>query len=285
MDEYTAVIGITANAQDLENVSKKQDEIYTNFTQKGVSYITPYMNDALDDIAGVVNDPTKHEAVKKTNLFEQMKEGADTTSKALNELAKALNEGNKIQKDLVKATHNMGANIFGSVLAVATEITQGNKINSINARTGAIVGETQIKKNIQQEEFYQFQNNGRPGIVDSKGNPIKPVEATAKANAESAITNHFNNTGKVGDEQIKDSQDNPIVPNVASAKANAERWQDDDRMNRFDHGSLLDRVGSSSDDMLKEGGNLIDEALSFFNKIDVNELDNLVQNDKEFTNA
>lgn len=269
-DTQEYFVSLTATQKEIDEANKLDEGAYANYSQKGSAYLPNYNRSPLDDIGWQLNQPQDKSTPKSTNLFEQMKNGSDTLSKAFIELAKVQHNQNKILERQAQATENMGLSLLQGILTVATELTKGNKYNSVLSKINNTVAKTQVQKNIEQAKYYNFMNDGKPELVDSQGNPIKPLEATAKANAENAISNHFNNTGELNNSQVIDSSGKKVIPLEATARSNAENAISKSLDNRMPYGDLVD-----NDDFLTDSDNIMNKVVQDLLNVDITKIDDI----------
>lgn len=194
-------IAVKANIEDLqEDITKVNEDIqqtWGNFNQVGQGYVSPTYN------LGAISNPiigtsfvpsSPHESPVGNGLLPTLKNNANTVSKAVHDIAKALEDSNKINSRSVQSLENMGNNITMAIGAITQILGMGNQLKDISNKLFNAHGNVQTSKNLKQIEDLDFKAQGRPTLVDSQGNPIVPREAQATHNAEKALETKVGNS-------------------------------------------------------------------------------------------
>ncbi len=268
---------------DIDKISNNVNNVYSNINTKGNSHqIVDYARHALDTALQIGTAPTPNQSSGGNGLLDSMKNNSNALAKSMSDLANVTHTGNIIAGQTVSAIENMGSNLTSTLSHIANVLNVGNRFKDIDNQLRNFHNNIQTQKNNMVMDKLDFEMHGYTGLVDSKGNPIKPREARAKKDAENAEHTKFLN---VGDENLKDTNDERIIPNKAQALKDAEQGIEEKRMNSVDQSSILSGIAKVSDSMFDSGDNLIKQCLDFFVDVDSDKLDNLLKDDKEFANG
>lgn len=224
---------------DPKNLPQNEDNIaienrinaaYAPYNQNGASAYEPTVQDYLDQLIThapieIVAPPTTPPSSNGgSNLLDNLKNNTNATTKALNDIAKVLHESNKVSEKNVQAIQTMGANIKNVLGGVAQVLAMSNNLKDVSNQIQNHHSRYQTAKNIKQIDQLDFEKNGRPELVDSHGNHIVPREGKARYHTEKAI--------------------------------------DEEKMNKFNWGNLLDGVEQEGNVVIDEGTDLLNQVIN-----------------------
>lgn len=227
---FEIVKSVTSIPTQEENEEFKQNAnaTYSYYNQNGGSAYEPTVKDLLDNL--ITHAPIEIQAPPTTppsssggsNLLDNLKNNTNATTKALNDIAKVLHESNKVSEKNVQAIQTMGANIKNVLGTITQVLAMSNNLKDVSNQIQNHHSRYQTAKNLKQIDQLDFEKNGRPELVDSHGNHIVPREGKARFHAEKAI--------------------------------------DEEKMNKFNWGNMLDGVE-------QEGNVINEEGVDLFNQI------------------
>lgn len=223
MEQEDFFISVTPTPDQLAEYTTNADEAYAGFGSAINGVSSPlYLGDTFDaSVPELSTPPTAQTSSGGGNLLDTLKNNANTSAKAMNDVAKVMHEGNLISNRNVKAIENMGANIQKTLSVIGSVLNMGNAISNTHNKMYSTHQSVQSEKNYKQIERMDFDSKGRPGLVDSSGEPIIPRDQQSKYYSEKRI--------------------------------------DEERMNNFDWGEHLNAVTNASEEIANEGINLFDQ--------------------------
>ncbi len=185
---------------------------------------------------------------------------------------------NSIKEELIKSTQKQVDQLLSYERTFDTVL---GKINTSISTSGISVSSanSNLANAINSQTSKQSEQN----------NTLKDLVKVQKDAGEKQIEYHEErleeiNFNKNGTTALKDTQGNVIKPREARAVKDAEIAQEESRMNKVNHGEILDKLANDTEEQ-NLATNLIEEVLSFYKDVDVNNLDNLITNDEEFKNV
>ena len=229
---FEIVKSVTSVPTQEENEEFKQNAnaTYSYYNQNGGSAYEPTVQNYLDQLithAPITITPppsTPPSSSGGSNLLDNLKNNTNATTKALNDIAKVLHESNKVSEKNVQAIQTMGANIKNVLGGVAQVLAMSNNLKDVSNQIQNHHSRYQTAKNIKQIDQLDFEKNGRPELVDSHGNHIVPREGKARFHTEKAI--------------------------------------DEEKMNKFNWGNMLDGVESEGNAIINEGSTLLGDIIN-----------------------
>jgi hypothetical protein len=205
---------------DINNTYSYFNNYYSSgqYSYEQSNYIQELLGNPIDSLSPAPATPPTSPV--GNNLLNTLKNNADTVSKSVNDITKALHENNFISSRNVQAIENLGANIQRSLSLVSHALNLGNATSDVFNKLFNHHSKFQTVKNQMQIEDIEFKSKGLPTLVDSQGNQIVPREAQATHNAEKALETKVGNSVNWG--------------NVMDSVTNANNEINDEGINLFD---------------------------------------------------
>lgn len=257
MSQYVASIGVTAKRiPDDGGVPTHDVFSYRDYNQAGGTPITntpksPNVN---------VGDGTMLQGI--------LKENGEIVNNGFNSIKEELIKNTQKQVDQLLSYERTFDTVLGKI---STSIgTSGFSISTANSSLANAI-------------------NSQTDKQSEQNNTLKDLVKVQKDAGEKQIEYHEErleeiNFNKNGTTALKDTQGNVIKPREVRAVKDAEIAQEESRMNKVNHGEILDNLANDTEEQ-NLANNLIQEVLSFYKDVDVKNLDNLITDDEEFKNV
>lgn len=275
MADAYMVIGGSNEAND---VKEKVNQVYSNVTVKGNNFGEFNYDDSLfGGYPDVGSPPIAPQSTGGTGLLQNMKNNSDTVAKSMNNVAEVLHTGNMVSQKNVNAINNMASSLTSAMSLLANILSVGNGHKEISNRLNNYHNNVQSQKNFLEIDKLEFESKPHSTLVDLNGNPLIPREERVKKDLNNNEYHEFN---KNGSENLKDTQNNQIVPRESKATYHAEKAQDEIRMNNYDWNTHLDSVTTAQDEITNEGLSLLENIINMhkLNPESIKKIDDEVQN-------